>query len=96
MIPSLIGIQLSATIQDSGLDFTRRTRRRVDLLAFGTPGENPDYQPAKPDPEIPGPRHPDPNLPNPGDPPNMPSPMTDPPPSEPAPTPSIQPPVKGC
>lgn len=55
---------------------------------------NPEYEPYKIDPEIPGPRQPDPNLPEPGDLPNLPPPLQDPPPSAPEPTPAQQPPIK--
>jgi len=55
---------------------------------------NPEYEPSKIDPEIPGPRQPDPKLPEPGDPPNLTPPLQDPPPSAPEPTPAQQPPIK--
>jgi len=93
-MPSPFATQLFPTTRNSGATFTLCTQGNAERLPIGTPGEEPNFRPAYPDPEIPGPRHPDPNLPIPGDPPNMPAPMTDPPPSEPAPTPSIQPPVK--
>lgn len=47
----------------------------------------PDYQPYRPDTDIPSPSHPNPGLPDPGDPPNVP-PLNDPPPSIPQPAPS--------
>lgn len=49
-------------------------------MCFSSPDDNPEYEPSKIDPEIPGPRQPDSKFPDIGDPPNLTPPLKDPPP----------------